>query len=360
MNGEWLKLTVHFGEHDRVGRRLLSDVLLDELEQGGVRSAMLVRAAEGFGIKHRLHTQRLLTLSEDLPLVVEAVDRRAAIERLLPAVSSHVTGGLLTLERVAHDGEGLVPPAQDGGFWGREVKATLLLGRGERIEGVSGFRRAVDTLRSHGAVGSAVVLGVDGILRHRRGRARFLSSNADVPLSVTSIGSRASLGAGLDELCRTLGRPVLTLERVRVCKRDGIVLAAPPAHPGTDVAGLGVWQKLTVYTSETARHGRHPLYVELIHRLRLAGAAGATAIRGIWGHSGDHPPHGDRLLALGRRVPIVLTVVDRPEAAARWWSLIDELTEENGLVTAELVPAFQAVGPGISAGGLLLARPGPA
>ncbi len=126
--------------------------------------------------------------------------------------------------------------------------------------------------------------------------------------------------------------------------------------PDEDPSGLGVWQKLMVYAGEQARHGRHPLYIELIHRLRLEGASGATAVRGVWGYSGDHPPHGDRLFAVRRRVPVVLTLVDRPSAARRWWQVIDELTSEAGLVTSEMVPAFRAVAPGLARGGLRLAR----
>ena len=51
-------------------------MLVDLYEHHGVKAAVLLRAVEGFGIKHQLHTQRILTLSEDLPLVSVAVDNR--------------------------------------------------------------------------------------------------------------------------------------------------------------------------------------------------------------------------------------------------------------------------------------------
>jgi PII-like signaling protein len=160
----------------------------------------------------------------------------------------------------------------------------------------------------------------------------------------------------LPELGGLLERPLLTLERVRVCKRDGDKLAEPRELPPQDQRGLGVWQKLMVYTSEQARHGRHPLHVELIRRLRAEGASGATAMRGIWGFHGDHPPHGDRLLSLRRHVPVVTVIVDRPERTARWFEIVDELTTATGLVTSEVVPAVRATGPGILEGGLRLAE----
>jgi PII-like signaling protein len=112
--------------------------------------------------------------------------------------------------------------------------------------------------------------------------------------------------------------------------------------PDVDPAGLGVWQKLMVYAGEDTEHHGHPLYVQLARRLLQAGAAGATVLRGIWGYHGDHPPHGDRLLALRRRVPVLTVVVDTPTRIRGWFRIVDELTGQTGLVTCEAVPAFRA------------------
>jgi PII-like signaling protein len=116
-----------------------------------------------------------------------------------------------------------------------------------------------------------------------------------------------------------------------------------------------MWQKLMVYCGEQSRHRGHPLYVELVHALREAGAAGATALRGIWGYHGDHEPHGDAFLQLRRRVPVVTVIVDTPERVRRWFAIVDALTDETGLVTSELVPAMRATGGAVTRGGLRLA-----
>ena len=128
----------------------------------------------------------------------------------------------------------------------------------------------------------------------------------------------------LPALGRLLADPLLTLERVRVCKNDGVRLAEPRHLPESDDSGLGVWQKLTVHAPEDARHEGHALYLQLIRRLRQEGAHGATALRGIWGYSAGREPHGDRFFSLRRRVPVVTVVVDQPEAIQRWWRVIDE------------------------------------
>ncbi|HEX4680387.1 MAG TPA: DUF190 domain-containing protein [Gaiellaceae bacterium] len=355
MTGDCLKLTIYFGESDRVDGHLLSDVLLDEFEAEQVPAAVLLRATEGFGIKHQLHTQRLLTLSEDLPLVAIAVDHREKIEALVQRVKPLVAGGLITLER-ARFMTGEVTP-QVPSELGEETKLTIYLGRTERALGRPAYVTAVDIMRLHGLDGATVLLGVDGVAHGRRERGRFLSRNANVPLMIIASGATGVVAEALTSLAGLLRNPLVTLERITVCKRDGKNIAEPRHLPETDDAGLGIWQKLMVHANEDARHEGRALSVQLIRRLREEGALGATALRGIWGYSGVREPRGDRLLSFRRHVPVIAIVVDRPDAIQRWWRVIDEVTDEAGLVTSELVPAFHAVGPEIRSGGLRLSRP---
>jgi PII-like signaling protein len=352
VSADSLKLTVYFGESDRLGHRLLSDELLDLFERRDVRAAVLLRAVEGFGVKHRLRSDRFLSLSEDLPLVAVAVDERSRIDALLPDVSERLGGGLITLERARIAGEGVAAAALPGG----QTKLTIYLGRDERVRGRPAYLEVVDHLHRSGLAGATVLLGVDGMTHHRRQRARFFSRNAAVPLMLISVGSDETVNAALAGLSGLVEDPIVTIERVHVSKRDGVLLAEPAPLPDRDDAGLGIWQKLMVYVAEQARHHGHPLYPQLVRRLRLEGASGATALRGIWGFSGDHPPHGDRLLALRRQVPVVTTIVDTPERIRRWFAIVDELTDEAGLVTSEMVPAFLAVAPDARIGGLRLGR----
>ena len=82
----------------------------------------------------------------------------------------------------------------------------------------------------------------------------------------------------------------------------------------------------------------------MIRRLRSAGLSGATTLRGIWGFHGDHAPHGDRLLQLGRHVPTVTIVIDTPGRIAGAYGIIDELTSERGLVTCETINCLDEAG----------------
>jgi PII-like signaling protein len=352
VNEDCLKLTIYFGERDRANGAFLADALLDLFGEHGFQTSVLLRGAEGFGAKQRLQTQRLLTLSEDLPLVAVAVDTRDRIERALPQVTALTGDGLVTLER-ARMLSGEITPTPLGD---EATKITVYCGRRERAGGRPAFLSVVDLLHRRGIAGATVLLGVDGTVHGERRRARFFGRNEDVPLMVISVGDGERVAGALPELGELLERPLFTLERLRVCKRDGRLLRVPHELPARDPAGLGLWHKLMVYTSEQARHGRHPLHVELIRRLRLEGASGATALRGVWGFHGDHAPHGDRLLSLRRHVPVVTVLVDTPHHTARWFELIDELTGTSGLVTSEVVPAARATGPELLSGGLRLAE----
>jgi PII-like signaling protein len=355
VNEDCLKLTIYFGERDRARGGFLADALLDLFERQSFQTSVLLRGAEGFGAKQRLQTQRLLTLSEDLPVVAVAVDSRERIERTLLEVTELTGDGLVTLER-ARMLTGRIAAERLPEDLHEATKLTLYCGRQERADGRPAFLAVVDLLHRRGLAGATVLLGVDGTVHGERRRARFFGRNADVPLMVISVGDGERIGSVLPELAELLARPLMTLERVRVCKRDGRRLADPGEIPSRDPGGRSVWQKLMVYTSEQARHGRHPLHVELIRRLRSEGASGATVLRGIWGFHGDHAPHGDRLLSLRRHVPVTTVIVDTPERLARWFEIVDELTEHAGLVTSEVVPAFRAAGPGILEGGLRLAQ----
>jgi PII-like signaling protein len=348
MSDETLKLTTYFGERDRAGGAFLADALVELYARHRLRASLVMRGVAGFGVKHHLHTDRLLTLSEDLPMVSVAVDERARIEGALGEVVALSGDGLITLERTAVGPIG----GQDA------TKLTVYVGRGERVGGRPAHVTVVDALHRHGVAGASVLLGVDGTVRGERQRARFLAGNAQVPMMVIAIGDAEPIAAALAELRTLLDDPLVTLERVRVCKRDGATIEPPQVAAATDPSGLAVWQKLMVYCGEQSRHGDEPLAAALIRALRRAGAAGATALRGVWGYHGDHAPHGDRLLQLRRRVPVVTVIVDAPEQIARWFAIVDELTDETGLVTMEQVPAMRAVGPGVARGGLRLADPG--
>lgn len=337
MSEQTLKLTTYFGERARVGGRLLADELLDAAARHDIALSVLLRGVQGFGAKHRLRTDRLLTLSEDLPLVSIAIDGAQRIQALRATVAELCGEGPITVERASTAG-------CVGDFSaGSEVKLTVCLGRHERIDGEPAFAAVCRVLREAGVSGATVLLGVDGTVDGERRRARFFARNVGVPLLVLSVGEAARIDRALTTLRRMLPSLAFTLERAQVLKRDGRLLRQPSeALPVTAEDSMCV--KLTVVTSEAARHRSRPVYLELVRRLREQGAAGATSLRGIWGFHGEHEPHGDRWLSLRRHVPVITELIDTPERIVRSFETVDELTSERGLVTSEMVPTAAPFG----------------
>ncbi len=142
MNEDCLKLTTYFGERDRTPDGLLADELLDIYGRQRVQSSILLRGAEGFGRLHHLHTDRLLTLSEDLPVVSIAIDKRERIESMLDLILQIKRKGLITLERARLlTGEigAVALPAQ----LGEATKLTVYVGRQEKVRGMTAFAAIV-------------------------------------------------------------------------------------------------------------------------------------------------------------------------------------------------------------------------
>ena len=345
MNDTYLKLTAYFGERQRAGSRFLAEAMLDLYADREVAGSVMLRGIASFGPRHVIRSDQSLTLSEDPPVAITAVDTAATIGALVGDVVEMTPRGLITLERARLLGADL----PDGG--GDAVKLTLYIGRRRRVDGAPAYYAVCDLLHRHGFAGASVFLGVDGTVHGQRRRARFFSNNVDVPIMLIAVGTAAQVQQALPELEAMLHQPLATVERVQVCKRDGRLLARPPALPAVDGRGRALRQKLMIYTSEATHHDGAPIHRALVRKLWDSHTvSGATVLRGIWGFHGDHKPHGDKLIQYGRQVPVTTIVVDRPEVIAACFPIIDEVTGTHGLVTSEMVPALLILDGGARSG----------
>src|SRR5215813_7460057 len=93
-------LRVFIGESDRHENKPLYEWLVLKAREAGLAGATVLRGIEGFGAHSRLHTAKILRLSEDLPIIVEIVDSLEKIEAFLLQLDTMVTEGLVTLEKV--------------------------------------------------------------------------------------------------------------------------------------------------------------------------------------------------------------------------------------------------------------------
>jgi hypothetical protein len=93
-------LRIFIDETDKRGRRPLYEVIVEEARKRGMAGATVLKGVLGFGAHSRIHTTKILRLSEDLPMVIEIVDKPERIAEFLPDLDKMIPEGLVTLERV--------------------------------------------------------------------------------------------------------------------------------------------------------------------------------------------------------------------------------------------------------------------
>lgn len=98
--GENVLMRIFIGEADRYQHRPLCEALVELLRKEGFAGATVLRGVSGFGAHSVYHTQKLLDLSANLPLVIEVVDTQEKIDTVMPQIDSMMDGGMITLEKV--------------------------------------------------------------------------------------------------------------------------------------------------------------------------------------------------------------------------------------------------------------------
>ncbi len=104
-------LRIFLGEDDKAGRQPLYEAIVLKAREMQLAGATLLRGPMGFGRSSRLHTTKILRLSEDLPIVIEIVDAEEKINGFLPELEKLMGSGLVTLEKVKVLRYGNGPPA---------------------------------------------------------------------------------------------------------------------------------------------------------------------------------------------------------------------------------------------------------
>lgn len=97
--GEQQLMRIFIGESDRYGSRPLYEALVELLRKEGFAGATVLRGICGFGANRVYHTQKLLDLSADLPIIIEAVDSQEKIAAVMPQIDVMMGGGMITLEK---------------------------------------------------------------------------------------------------------------------------------------------------------------------------------------------------------------------------------------------------------------------
>jgi len=98
--GERILMRIHIGESDRWEGKTLHQAIVELLRREKFSGVTVLRGVGGYGSSSIYHTDKILRLSQDLPIVIEAVEYSDRIESILPRLDEMVGGGLITLEKV--------------------------------------------------------------------------------------------------------------------------------------------------------------------------------------------------------------------------------------------------------------------
>ena len=112
ITGEQCLMRIFIGESDRYKHRPLHEALANLFRTNGFAGVTVLRGVAGFGAHSVYHTDKLLELSSDLPIILEVVETRERIDALMPEIDAMMNGGMVTLETVevvrychCHEGE---------------------------------------------------------------------------------------------------------------------------------------------------------------------------------------------------------------------------------------------------------------
>ncbi len=370
MDEECTVLTCYLTEWQRAEGVPSGEALLGLYARRRFATSIVLRGIEGSG-RQQLRAGRSPPQAAVSALTAIAVDTRPDIQAVVDETLRLARPRLVTIER-ARLLSGEIEQVRLGEEPGDATRLTVYCRQRDRAYQIPALEAACELLYRRRIAGATVLSGIDGANGASgadgadpgpaRGRhAPFLRRDADAPVMVVAVGAGDRIAMLLPELGAMFRRPLMTIEKVRLCKRDGLFVSRPETARGTVDAGAGMTAqfKLTVYTSEAARHDGHPVHRAIIASLNSAGISGATTVRGIWGYHGDHAPHGEHFPRPARHVPVVTTVIATAEQISAAFDAIDPHTAERGLVTAQAVLAARptadasssALPPGADPGG---------
>jgi uncharacterized protein len=98
--GERTLMRIHIGESDKWQGKLLYEAIVGMLRKENFSGVTVLRGVGGYGGSSVYHTDKLLRLSQDLPIILEVIESQERIDRILPRLDEMVDGGLITLEKV--------------------------------------------------------------------------------------------------------------------------------------------------------------------------------------------------------------------------------------------------------------------
>ena len=220
------KVSIYVGEDEQYHNRALYAAILDFLFYRGVSGATVVRGIAGFGADHKMHTTRILRLTENLPIRIEFIESPEKIDEILPKLHEMVGTGLIEvqdtmvvkpLQASAKDApDDLIPAAK------REGKAKLMrvyIGENDRWHDRPLYQALVESLRANDIAGVTVYQGILGYGANRRiHQQTALNLSHDRPIMLSIVETEEKLRAFIPVLDDMVKQGLVVLSNVDIVK----------------------------------------------------------------------------------------------------------------------------------------------
>jgi PII-like signaling protein len=217
------KVIVHVGEDVRHGSEPLYLAVLNYLFYHGVSGATVTKGVAGFGADHRLHTTRILELSDNLPVKIEFIETPDALDTLLPKLQQIVGDGLIEIQETtvvgAAPNAASASPSARATLQGRAKLMRIYVGEDDKWHGKNLYDAIVESLRANDIAGATVYRGICGFGAHRRfHREKRLSLSSDLPIMLSVVDEEAKIRAYLPLLEQMMHEGLVVLSDVDVIK----------------------------------------------------------------------------------------------------------------------------------------------
>ena len=220
------KVAVQVGEDQQYHNRALYAAILDFLFYRGVSGASVVRGFAGFGADHRMHTTRILRMTENLPVQIEFIESAEKLEEILPKLQEMVGTGLIDVQettvlhppRVAPGGES-ESAARSAKREGKAKLMRIYIGENDKWHDKPLYQALVESLRANDIAGVTVYQGILGYGANRRiHQQSALHLSHDRPIMLSIVDSEEKLRAFVPVLDDMVKQGLVVLSDVDVIK----------------------------------------------------------------------------------------------------------------------------------------------
>jgi PII-like signaling protein len=220
------KICIYVGEDQQYHGQALYAAILDYLFYRGVSGASVIRGIAGFGADHKMHTARILRLTENLPVKIEFVETPEKLDEILPKLHDMVGVGLIDVQDTtilkpsqAHEGEapdGLLPATKRAG------KAKLMriyIGENDKWHNKPLYQALVESLRANDIAGVTVYQGILGYGANRRiHQQKTMHLSHDRPIMLSVVDTEEKLRAFTPILDDMVAQGLVVLSDVDIVK----------------------------------------------------------------------------------------------------------------------------------------------